>query len=425
MAQSPKFTLSMTYVDDNAKDNSPKYFSFLFAMRAFSPVLGYLLGAWMSSIYVNLSNPDISPTDPRWIGAWWLGFVICAIASIVWALPMLLFPPVLKGGDTKVVNTKEGEDVMQKAKDLPKALGRLIKNKLYMLLTLAFCFEVYIMGYFTFMPKYLMQHFGMSASMASIATGATGALSYAIGPIVSGQIVSRKKKFTPHFAMKVIVILTGVTTVGYTVLMFLSCDGGDKWAGILDKENPDLRLPCNGNCSCDSDTFLPICGDGINYYSPCQAGCTASFKDAEGDTIYTGCSCTDSGTAKQGLCPKECSTLIPFIVVMFLSTFAASMDVIPTFAILMRCVHPKDKATSLAAISAFLQVMAFPAPIVFGMVVDSTCLVLQGCAGSRKGACLVYDNNAFRWRMHIFTVGVKFAAFLIYTVALFVSKNVS
>ena len=55
--------------------------------------------------------------------------------------------------------------------DLPKAIGRLIRNKLYMLLTLAFCFEVYLMGYFTFVPKYLMQHFGMSASTASIATG--------------------------------------------------------------------------------------------------------------------------------------------------------------------------------------------------------------------------------------------------------------
>ncbi len=26
LAQSPKFTLSMTYMDDNAKNNSPRYF---------------------------------------------------------------------------------------------------------------------------------------------------------------------------------------------------------------------------------------------------------------------------------------------------------------------------------------------------------------------------------------------------------------
>ena len=68
---------------------------------------------------------------------------------------------------------------------------------------------------------------------------------------------------------------------------------------------------------------------------------------------------------------------------------------------------------------------AFPAPIVFGLVVDSTCLVLQGCAGSRRGACLVYDNAAFRWKMHLFTVGVKFMALIMYTIGLFVSRNVS
>ena len=37
----------------------------------------------------------------------------------------------------------------------------------------------------------------------------------------------------------------------------------------------------------------------------------------------------------------------------------------------------------------------------------------------------MYDNEAFRWRMHLFTVGVKAMAFLVYVVGMFVSKNVS
>lgn len=46
-----------------------------------------------------LSAPDvdITPRDPRWVGAWWLGFPIIAALMAVWTLPVLLFPPRLPG----------------------------------------------------------------------------------------------------------------------------------------------------------------------------------------------------------------------------------------------------------------------------------------------------------------------------------------
>ena len=37
-------------------------------------------------------DPGLNQRDPRWVGAWWLGFVICACCSIVWAIPMSMFP---------------------------------------------------------------------------------------------------------------------------------------------------------------------------------------------------------------------------------------------------------------------------------------------------------------------------------------------
>ncbi len=61
-------------------------------------------------------DPDFGPRDPQWVGAWWLGFVICSLLSVTWAAPMILFPPVLLGGEGKVISTKEGQDIMSKAK---------------------------------------------------------------------------------------------------------------------------------------------------------------------------------------------------------------------------------------------------------------------------------------------------------------------
>jgi hypothetical protein len=43
------------------------------------------------------SETDLSPKDPRWVGAWWLGFIICGVCSIVWVMPLSLFPPVIPG----------------------------------------------------------------------------------------------------------------------------------------------------------------------------------------------------------------------------------------------------------------------------------------------------------------------------------------
>ena len=58
-------------------------------------------------------------------------------------------------------------------------------------------------------------------------------------------------------------------------------------------------------------------------------------------------------------------------------------------------------------------ILAFPAPMAFGKVIDMTCLVQQTSC-TRKGACIFYDNDMFRIYHHSFAAIVKFAAFLGY-----------
>jgi len=43
-------------------------------VRILGPALGFILGSLCTMVYADLSrNPQITPTDPRWVGAWWLG----------------------------------------------------------------------------------------------------------------------------------------------------------------------------------------------------------------------------------------------------------------------------------------------------------------------------------------------------------------
>ena len=46
--------------------------------------------------YYYFAEVTISPLHPAWIGAWWLGFVIFGVLSIVLAFPLLFFPRRMK-----------------------------------------------------------------------------------------------------------------------------------------------------------------------------------------------------------------------------------------------------------------------------------------------------------------------------------------
>ena len=53
------------------------------------------------------AEPGIDKRDPRWIGAWWLGFVICGACTCVWSFAVMMFPPKLAGADNHAAAGKE------------------------------------------------------------------------------------------------------------------------------------------------------------------------------------------------------------------------------------------------------------------------------------------------------------------------------
>lgn len=49
-------------------------------------------------------DPGITPRDPRWVGAWWMGYILFAMGLALVALPMMLFPRILPSGKHYKVN---------------------------------------------------------------------------------------------------------------------------------------------------------------------------------------------------------------------------------------------------------------------------------------------------------------------------------
>lgn len=59
----------------------------MFTLRMIGPTLGYALGAIFMRMHVNITETTtLKPTDPSWIGAWWLGKRFALISSTIFLI---------------------------------------------------------------------------------------------------------------------------------------------------------------------------------------------------------------------------------------------------------------------------------------------------------------------------------------------------
>ncbi len=168
------------------------------------PTLGFLLGSAALQTYVNPSvDPGYEEGDPRWIGAWWLGYPIIGLLIIIFAFPLVCFPQRLPKANTDAERQAEkkslnpGKEKMNLANvtsGFKDAMMRLITNKMFMFNFFSNLFYVFaFMGFGTFMPKYMEYNFRIKGSISSSSGAAVGTVSKAAGLLLSGYLISKFK----------------------------------------------------------------------------------------------------------------------------------------------------------------------------------------------------------------------------------------
>ncbi|KAG8505414.1 Solute carrier organic anion transporter family member 4C1, partial [Galemys pyrenaicus] len=131
----PLYTLGTAFLDDSVPTHkSSLYIGVGYAMSILGPAIGYVLGGQLLTII------DITEDDPRWLGAWWIGFLLVWIFAWSLILPFSCFP-----------------------KHLPEALVTT--------------------GFATFLPKFIENQFGLSSSFAATLGGTIP------GPIIFGVTI--------------------------------------------------------------------------------------------------------------------------------------------------------------------------------------------------------------------------------------------
>jgi len=349
------------------------------------------------------------------------------------------------------------------------ALKRLLSNKLYVWNFFSSIFYVFaFMGFGTFIPKYIEYQFRIRASRSSGLAGSAGTAAKAVGLVVSGFVIG-KFKFSArtlsgwnvvlgffYFGVLIIFSIVGCPTSA----MYGTMSGGSYNVSAdcnLGCECPTARM--QPICSKDGVT---------NFYSPCQAGCQDMFKEEELDltvnnteakvggkkkktTVYKDCSCVSQASqerntslskywiekdilvnfdhqppqtiidqkhkemadtpvdeATSGWCEVPgCKTSFTYwIIAMAILSILASTGRVGNVLVALRCVEVRDKSLSFAFQVVFMSLFAMlPSPIIFGSIIDNTCLLWQEECGETTN-CLLYDTDALRQALMLTTAGI-------------------
>ncbi|XP_077272663.1 organic anion transporting polypeptide 74D [Temnothorax americanus] len=434
MGQTAVYTLGIPYIDDNvASRESPLYFAITIGVRILGPALGFILGSLCTMVYADLSrNPQITPSDPRWVGAWWLGLVLISAMLIIVSIGMFAFPTRLPASRTP---PRRADSQKPSLRDFPSAVKRLLKNDILMFRTASSVLHILpIAGLYTFLPKYLESQFRLPAHHANMISGVGGILVMGLGIIISGVFILRVKP-NARFVAAWIAFTAVVYAIGMGVLMFIGCPMDD-FAGLVSHSDglSSFEPTCEATCDCDRNKFSPICGaDGKTYFSACHAGCS-NYTVADGKVAsFYNCQCIGQNvtipeivsTASIGYCQLECSNFWVYMILFSVFVFIHSTSEVGSMLLILRCVDPRDKAMALGLIQFAIGLFGnVPCPIVYGAVVDSACLVWEYACGER-GACWLYDSNVFRMFYHGTTGGILLLAFVVDIVVWYKAGSIS
>ncbi|XP_034242693.1 solute carrier organic anion transporter family member 74D-like [Thrips palmi] len=442
MGQTAVYTLGIPYIDDNvASRESPLYFAITIGVRILGPALGFILGSLCTRLYADLSvDPQITPSDPRWVGAWWLGLVLVSSMLMLASLAMFSFPKRLSTS-RPTPRALRREKKNPSLRDFPKAVKRLLHNDILMCRTASSVLHILpIAGIYTFLPKYIESQFRMPAHSAAMISGVGGILVMGLGIIISGVFILRVKP-NARFVAAWIAFTALVYAVGMGVLMFIGCPMDD-FAGLMPQQQglPKFEPVCNRTCDCDQDKFSPICGaDGRTYFSACHAGCTNITIDNGKIVEYSDCQCLYPNAtgafnpgdahfpaqASIGYCGLKCGNFIWYILLFSLFVFIHSTSEVGSMLLILRCVDPRDKAMALGLIQFAIGLFGnVPCPIVYGAVVDSACLVWETACG-KQGACWLYDASIFRMFYHGTTGAIMLCAFFVDLVVWYKSGSIN
>uniref|UniRef100_A0A915PZT2 Solute carrier organic anion transporter family member n=1 Tax=Setaria digitata TaxID=48799 RepID=A0A915PZT2_9BILA len=444
----PLFSIGTAYLDENVSQKaSPVYLAIHSVVTSIGPVFGLFVGGFLLTIYTDFDRVDMSQvklkdsSDPRWVGAWWLGFLGSAILAFITAFPILMFArelPEAKKHRLKDVNQVHAvsqindKDIILKGnlKYLPQAVWNILRNPTFVTTIVLGIFEsIVINGFAAFMPKILEAVLSTTPTKASYLSSIV-IFAAAAGVMLGGALI---RQFNLQVSgMLKLIFICHLLALMLTPCFLIQCPARDFIGINLSYNNQrikgatgNLHASCNANCYC-TEKWNPVChkGTGYTFYSACYAGCAEWIQNSSG-TYWSSCACFDKLVSyalevqykdshlHQGFCEKECGyAQWLFLVLLFFSVVASFATGIPSQQIMLRVVPFQQRTLGIGVHWTFLRLLGFiPGGVLFGMMIDTACLKWKEECGKRQ-SCLVYDPYRLSWTIMAVAIVCKLVSIL-------------
>ncbi|CAB1335918.1 unnamed protein product [Coregonus sp. 'balchen'] len=395
----PLYTLGVTYLDENVKSSyAPVYIGIFYTAAIVGPAAGYLLGGYFLNIYTEVHmTTELTPENPLWVGAWWIGFLAGGAAALVIALPILGYPRQLPGSQKYVAmrvseahQLKDGSQASaadpqfgKSVKDMPRSVLLLLKNPPFLFLCLAGATEAtLIAGMSTFGPKFLESQFSLSYMVVPAGGG---------GTFLGGYIV-KKLNLRCRGIIRFCMVCALISLLA--IFIFLIHCPNIPMAGVTSPYRSNLPPGHQYNKEYNEQ-----------YYEQANNLRNRTINHTEvstGRQVYSGCSCVvegnvtlgQDGLALDGKCTSSCSHMPAFLTFLFIVISFTFLCSIPALTATLRCVPDSQRSFGLGIQWIVVRSLGgIPGPIAFGSVIDISCLLWQDQCGE-QGSCYLYQNSA-------------------------------
>ncbi|KAL1484173.1 hypothetical protein MTO96_011525 [Rhipicephalus appendiculatus] len=279
--------------------------------------------------------------------------------------------------------------------------------------------------------------FGISSSQASTLLGIVSVPSACGGTLLGGYAVT-KLNLKSSTIVRYCVVLSFVPW--FTLFVFMhSCPSNQSalvnitaWREHRTLSFGDLRHSCNAYCNCSGVGYDPVCGsDNFTYYSPCVAGCgnAMHFKKTK---LYSQCTCVHGPTlfmdpegesnetgyyymARRDPCAADCGLIVVYAAAIFVALFFTFLLIVPALTALLRTLDEDIKSTGIGVNYVAIRILGtIPGPILFGHLIDRSCILWEGTCGGGSGACAVYENSAMGLNLFHTMLSVKSASIVFF-----------
>lgn len=176
---------------------------------------------------------NLTPSDPRWVGAWWLGYFCGGLLLLLTSFAIVAYPREMPGTKEKRARAirdgkvnKSNNKLHGRLSEIIPATKTLVCNAVYISNTLALTGTALVVtGLAPFISKFLQSQFGASTADAGIFAGVVIIPGTAGGIILGSYLVKRlDQRIVCKQAAKYCLIFSIVGVFGTLTFLIPGCE---------------------------------------------------------------------------------------------------------------------------------------------------------------------------------------------------------